>query len=76
MSPETSNGVQAQVDQELLQRTFCDGERHESLTTTKTLWERNRGESSDKDKEPTPRTIRAFEEKPSKDDKKTSSVDY
>ena len=25
---------------------------------------------------PTPRTIRAFEEKPRKEDKKTSSVDY
>jgi len=76
MSPETSIDVQAQVDQELLQRTFRDGERRESLTTSKTLWERNRGESSDKDIEPTPRTIRAFEEKPSKDDKMTSSVDY
>ena len=28
------------------------------------------------DNEPTPRTIRAFEEKPRKDDKMTSSVDY
>ena len=42
----------------------------------KTLWERNRGESTDKDNESTPRTTRAFEEKPRIDDKKTSSVDY
>ena len=76
MSPETSNGVQVQVDQILLQKTFRDGERHESLTTTKTTWERNGGESSDKDNEPTPRTIQAFKEKPSKEDKKTCSVDY
>ena len=34
----------------LLQRTFCEGEEHESLTAeTKRLWERNNGESSDKD---------------------------
>ena len=52
------------MDQELLQRTIGDGERHESLTTTKTLWERKRVESSDKDNEPTLRTIRAFDEKP------------
>ena len=65
------------MDQELLQRTICDGEIYESLTTTKTLWERKRGESSDKDKQPTPNgTIRAFDEKPKKEDKKTSSVDY
>ena len=63
------------MDQELLETTFRGGERHESLTTSKTLWERKRGESSDKDNEPTPRTIRAFEEKPRKDDRKSSSVD-
>ena len=77
MCPETINGVQAQVDQDFLQRTFRDGERKESLATTKTLWEQNRSKGSDKDNEPTPRTVRAFEEKPSYlDDKKTSSVDY
>ena len=76
MSPETSNDVQAQVDQELLQKTFRDDERHESLMTSKTLWERNRGESSGKDNEPTPRKIQAFKEKPRKEDKKTCSVDY
>ena len=64
------------MDQELIQRTFRYDERHESLTTSKTLWERNRDESSDQDNEPTPRTIRAFEEKPRKEDKKTTSVDY
>lgn len=76
MSPQTSNSAQAQVDQELLQRTFCDGERCESLTTTKMPWERNRGEISDKDDEPTPRTLRSFEEKPREEGKNTSSVDY
>ena len=64
------------MDQELLQRTIGDGERHESLTTTKTMWERKRVESSDKDNEPTPRTIRAFDEKPRKEDENSSSVDY
>ena len=64
------------MDQELIQRTFRYDERHESLTTSKTLWKRNRGESSDQDNEPTPRTMRAFEEKPRKEDKKTTSVDY
>ena len=63
------------MDQELLQRTIFDGERHESLTTTKTLWKRNRGERSDN--EPTPSgEIRALDEKQRKEDKKTSSVDY
>jgi len=75
LSPETSSGVQAQADQELLQTTFRDGERRKSLTTSKTLWERNRSESSDKDNEPTPRTIRTFEEKSNKDDRKSPSVD-
>ena len=75
MSPETSINPQAQVDQELLETTFRGGERHESLTTSKTLRERKRGESSDRDNEPTPRTIRAFEEIPRKDDRKSSSVD-
>ena len=63
------------MDQELLETTFRGGERQESLTTSKTLRERKRGKSSDKDNEPTPRTIRAFEEKPRKDDRKSSSVD-
>ena len=76
MSPETSNNGQAQVDQELLQRTSCDGERDESLTTTKTPWERNRGESSDENNAPTSRTKRASKEKPWKEDNKTSPVDY
>lgn len=64
------------MDQELLQRTSCDGERDESLTTTKTPWERNRGESSDENNAPTSRTKRASTEKPWKEDNKTSSVDY
>jgi len=38
-------------------------------------WEQNRRESSDKDNEPTPRTIRTFEEKPNNDDRKSPSVD-
>ena len=54
-----------------------DGERQESLTTTKTPLERNdRGESRSKDNEPTPRTIGAFEEKPGKEDKKTLIINY